>query len=341
MKTKAVRLYGKSDLRLEEFELPQIKENEILARVVSDSICMSSYKAAIQGEDHKRVPNDIKENPVIIGHEFSGEVVEVGEKVTLYNVSYNLQNANADISAAAVIGGKEFSANISAAENCDNLCVTVKMGGEDVTAEVYKDGKISISSVTGDIEITAKAARPAKDFRWEFDGTNLVSVSENGVVEGKGVGTAVVKAISNTGRLGLVEIVVYDPETYPTPYLSLTQDNVALFVGDEFAVTYTYTYLGEVIDGTVQMTSDNTSIVTVENGMIRAVGVGTANVLVKVNSSHGEAAKNIKVNVTEKQTEFYPSFVGKDLYVGNPLALVMYVNENGAVKTENMLTVSF
>ena len=80
MKTKAVRLYGKKDLRLEEFELPQIKEDEILAKVVSDSICMSSYKAASQGSDHKRVPNDVSENPVIIGHEFAGEIVEVGEK---------------------------------------------------------------------------------------------------------------------------------------------------------------------------------------------------------------------------------------------------------------------
>lgn len=80
MKTKAVRLYGKEDLRLEEFELPQIKEDEILAKVVSDSICMSSYKAAKQGAEHKRVPDDVKENPVIIGHEFAGEIVEVGAK---------------------------------------------------------------------------------------------------------------------------------------------------------------------------------------------------------------------------------------------------------------------
>ncbi len=80
MKTKAVRLYGKEDLRLEEFELPQIKEDEILAKVVSDSICMSSYKAATQGTDHKRVPNDVAENPIIIGHEFAGEIVEVGAK---------------------------------------------------------------------------------------------------------------------------------------------------------------------------------------------------------------------------------------------------------------------
>ncbi len=80
MKTKAVRLYGKNDLRLEEFELPKIKDDEILAHIITDSICMSSYKATIQGADHKRVPNDIDKNPTIIGHEFCGEIVEVGAK---------------------------------------------------------------------------------------------------------------------------------------------------------------------------------------------------------------------------------------------------------------------
>lgn len=80
MKTKALRLYGKNDLRLEEFELPEIRDDEILAKVVSDSICMSSYKAAIQGADHKRVPNDVSENPIIIGHEFCGEIIKVGSK---------------------------------------------------------------------------------------------------------------------------------------------------------------------------------------------------------------------------------------------------------------------
>ena len=80
MKTKAVRLYGKDDLRLEAFELPPLKDDEILARVVSDSICMSSYKAAHQADTHKRVPRDIAEHPTIIGHEFAGEIVEVGAK---------------------------------------------------------------------------------------------------------------------------------------------------------------------------------------------------------------------------------------------------------------------
>ena len=80
MKTTAVRIHGVNDLRLESFELPEIKETEILAKVVSDSICMSSYKAAMQGANHKGVPDDVAENPTIIGHEFCGELVKIGAK---------------------------------------------------------------------------------------------------------------------------------------------------------------------------------------------------------------------------------------------------------------------
>jgi L-sorbose 1-phosphate reductase len=80
MKTKAVRIHGKKDLRLDEFDLPGLKDDEILAHVISDSICMSSHKAALQGSDHKRVPDDIHINPTIIGHEFSGVIMEVGKK---------------------------------------------------------------------------------------------------------------------------------------------------------------------------------------------------------------------------------------------------------------------
>ena len=80
MKTKAVRIYGANDLRLEEFDLPEMREDEILAKVISDSVCMSSHKAALQGPAHARVPNDIAENPTIIGHEFCGEIIAVGEK---------------------------------------------------------------------------------------------------------------------------------------------------------------------------------------------------------------------------------------------------------------------
>lgn len=80
MKTRAVRLYGANDLRLEEFELPELKDDEILVKIVSDSACMSTYKLLIQGKAHKRCPPDVDVNPIIIGHEFAGDIVQVGKK---------------------------------------------------------------------------------------------------------------------------------------------------------------------------------------------------------------------------------------------------------------------
>ena len=82
MKTKALRLYGADDLRLEEFELPAISPDELLVRIVADSACMSTYKALKQGSTHKRVPMDVNQNPIVVGHEFCGEIIEVGKNVS-------------------------------------------------------------------------------------------------------------------------------------------------------------------------------------------------------------------------------------------------------------------
>lgn len=80
MLTKGLRMYAADDVRLEEFELPEIKEDEILVKIICDSVCMSTYKTVKQGEKHKRVPSGIAQNPVIIGHEFAGDIIQVGAK---------------------------------------------------------------------------------------------------------------------------------------------------------------------------------------------------------------------------------------------------------------------
>lgn len=80
MKTKAVRIYGVHDLRLEEFELPSMGEDEIQARIITDSLCLSTYKVQNQGAKHKKLPDDLENNPVIMGHEFCGIIEAVGSK---------------------------------------------------------------------------------------------------------------------------------------------------------------------------------------------------------------------------------------------------------------------
>jgi len=78
MKTKALRLHGADNIQLETIELPEITEDEVLIRVVSDSVCTSTYKAIKQGAAHKRVPENIAECPVIVGHELCGEILKIG-----------------------------------------------------------------------------------------------------------------------------------------------------------------------------------------------------------------------------------------------------------------------
>ncbi|HIX67956.1 MAG TPA: zinc-binding dehydrogenase [Candidatus Anaerostipes excrementavium] len=80
MKVEGVRMYGAKDIRLEEFDLPDIKEDEVLLKVMSDSICMSTWKEVKLGSGHIRVPDNIHEKPVIIGHELSGRIAKVGAK---------------------------------------------------------------------------------------------------------------------------------------------------------------------------------------------------------------------------------------------------------------------
>lgn len=80
MKTRAVRLYGENDVRLEEFELRPITNGEILVKIISDSVCMSTHKTILQGAKHLRVPENVSEHPVIVGHEFCAEIIEVGDK---------------------------------------------------------------------------------------------------------------------------------------------------------------------------------------------------------------------------------------------------------------------
>ena len=81
MKTTAMRMYGAMDARVEEFELPEIREDEILVKVVSDSICMSTYKTLVLGQKHRRIFHDISKRPVILGHEFAGDILKVGAKL--------------------------------------------------------------------------------------------------------------------------------------------------------------------------------------------------------------------------------------------------------------------
>ncbi|TQI80629.1 threonine dehydrogenase-like Zn-dependent dehydrogenase [Serratia fonticola] len=81
MKTRVAAIYGENDVRLREFELPPLGDNELLVKVISDSVCLSTWKAAKLGAKHKRVPDDVANHPAITGHECAGIIEQVGKNL--------------------------------------------------------------------------------------------------------------------------------------------------------------------------------------------------------------------------------------------------------------------
>lgn len=77
--------------------------------------------------------------------------------VTYYSVTYNLTSVTADSASASVVSGGSLTVNLTPDTNAVLGEVIVTMGGVDVTADFHSNGKISISSVTGDVVVTATA----------------------------------------------------------------------------------------------------------------------------------------------------------------------------------------
>ena len=59
MKTKAVRLYGVNDLRLEEFELPALREDEILAEARAKVAAAKEYAVSCEYPDESEYFKDV------------------------------------------------------------------------------------------------------------------------------------------------------------------------------------------------------------------------------------------------------------------------------------------
>lgn len=72
---KAAVIYGPRDIRVESVEDPSIRKDEILVKVRACGICGTDLHT------YKTGGTATPEKPVILGHEFSGEIVEMGSSV--------------------------------------------------------------------------------------------------------------------------------------------------------------------------------------------------------------------------------------------------------------------
>ena len=81
---RAILYYGREDVRFEDIPEPSPKPGEVKLRVLYNGICGSDLHEIYHGPLASRTTphplNGVK-NPVVLGHEFSGEVVELGKGI--------------------------------------------------------------------------------------------------------------------------------------------------------------------------------------------------------------------------------------------------------------------
>lgn len=71
---KAVRLHGIGDFKTDTLDIPEILGEQLLMKVGACGICGSDIPRIYElGTSNKKYP-------LVLGHEFSGEIVAVGEK---------------------------------------------------------------------------------------------------------------------------------------------------------------------------------------------------------------------------------------------------------------------
>jgi len=79
---KAAMLYKLLDMRIEEVDIPKIDTKDVLVKMKRVGICGSDVHFYQEG----RIGSFIVQEPLILGHECSGEVAEVGDEVTRLKV---------------------------------------------------------------------------------------------------------------------------------------------------------------------------------------------------------------------------------------------------------------
>ncbi len=75
---KAGVLFGNEDIRYTEIDTPQIADEEILVKVRATGVCGSDIPRVLHNGAHFY--------PIVLGHEFSGEVVEIGKNVSGFEI---------------------------------------------------------------------------------------------------------------------------------------------------------------------------------------------------------------------------------------------------------------
>ena len=89
MKMKSLQFYSPLNVKFEEVEIQDPKENEVQVKIMAALTCGTDVKTFKRGH-----PVLIKKTPSPFGHEFSGIISKVGKNVTGFKTGDRVSAAN-------------------------------------------------------------------------------------------------------------------------------------------------------------------------------------------------------------------------------------------------------
>lgn len=218
---KALRLAGREQLILEDIPKPEINDDEVLLRVRAASICGTDIRMWKNG-----AANATKENPLTLGHEFAGDIVEVGKNVVGYT-------AGEKVSVAPNIGCGTCDMCVS---GNTHLCADMKAFGVTMNGGFAEYVKIPQNAIRqGNIsllgpKISYQEAALVEPLSCVYNGQILMGIRPGDDVLVVGLGPIGVMHIMAAKMLGAGKVLVNDlSEDRVSQAASLFSDVIPIF----------------------------------------------------------------------------------------------------------------
>jgi len=181
---------------------------------------------------------------------------------------------------------------------------------------------------------------PTYEIEWTSSNENVVTIEE-GVLKVIGTGAATI-TLKAQDKIATIEVNV----TSPLKEIQLNKTEITLNKDETTNLEVTFNPIDTTDDKTLTWTSSDETVVTVENGLIKAVGRGTATITVTTTNGKKATAKvTVKepkvLSVTVEKTEYNLTIDSEDITINptietqdNPTYEIEWTSSN-----ENVVTI--
>ena len=222
--------------------------------------------------------------------------------------------------SVSIIATSEDSPKVTAICNIEILIPVGSVALDENAKTMYVGDKYRLSYVLLPTNASSSAVS------WTSTNSKVATVSANGLVTAKSVGTAVIILKSLDGNNSVYcTITVKRTATK----VKLDVSSLALTVGETYTMKPTYTPLDSTDINVVWESSDKKVAAVDGKGKITAVSAGSTIIMAKLASG---ATAYVKVTVTEKVEGLLLNFTEKTIYIGEDFELKASVSPSSATE---------